>query len=48
MKQEPDIVVPYQLPIDFVHFKAVGPSVRGFVFCIMIPDVNSRSRIPFR
>ena len=39
MNQTPDTVVPHQLPIGFPHCKAVGPSVRGFVWCIMVPDV---------
>lgn len=28
----------YQLPIGFPTFKAVGKSVRGFMFCITMPD----------
>lgn len=31
----------YQLPIGFPTFKAVGKSVRGFVFCITMSDWSS-------
>lgn len=33
-----EIVASYQLPIGFPTFKAVGKSVRGFLFCITMPD----------
>lgn len=31
------VVSSYQLPIGFLTSEAVGPSVRGFMFCITMP-----------
>lgn len=36
--RESSIVTSYQLPIGFPTFKAVGKSMRGFLFCITMPD----------